>query len=209
MLMVECPSGGGDDLGSASCRPSGEADRKRPHGGAALARLTVGLALAWVAVAGTARLPALAASDCEGLTEPERAIARLFEMAPGQRRTVTRCDAVLSAVARHRAQDMGRRRYFSHVSPEGDGPNRLVERAGYQLPTVYSRRRSANNVEVISAGDETAAEAWRGWLDSRSHRRQVLGLNRFFAAQTDYGVGHAEVSGSRYRHYWVLITATH
>jgi uncharacterized protein YkwD len=84
-----------------------------------------------------------------------------------------------------------------------------VERAGYRLPAVYSRKRSANNVEVISGGDESADEAWRGWLGSRSHRRQVLGLNRFFAAQTDYGVGHAQVPRSRYVHYWVLITATH
>lgn len=150
-----------------------------------------------------------AGAGCEGLTAPERELARLFEQSPDQRRRLVRCDPVLARVARARAVDMGTRRYVRHVTPDGDGPNRLVERAGYVLPSVYSRRRSANNIEVIAAGDDRAEQAWRSWLGSRSHRRQVLGLNAFFAEQTDYGVGHAEIPDSRYGHYWVLITARH
>jgi uncharacterized protein YkwD len=46
-------------------------------------------------------------------------------------------------------------------------------------------------------------------MKSRSHRTQVLGQERFFADQTDYGVGFAEVRGSKYGRYWVLITARH
>lgn len=146
---------------------------------------------------------------CAGLTAPERELARLFEETREQRRRVVRCDPVLSRVARARAVDMGTRSYFRHVTPEGDGPNRQVEAAGYALPSIYSRRRSANNIEVITAGNETPQEAWRSWLGSRSHRRQVLGLTAFFAEQTDYGVGHAEIPNSRYQHYWVLIAARH
>lgn len=104
---------------------------------------------------------------------------------------------------------MGARRYFKHVTPDGDGPNRLVERAGYRLPPSYSTSRGGNNVEVIAAGHETAEETWRAWLKSRSHRPQVEGASDFFREQTDYGVGFASVPGSRYGTYWVLISARH
>lgn len=143
------------------------------------------------------------------LSAQERALARLFESDPSQRRPVRRCDPRLTRLARSRAADMATRGYVSHVTPEGDGPNRQVVRAGYELPGFYSRRRKANNVEVITAGDDTADEAWRSWLKSRSHRRQVLGLDRFFVDQDDYGVGYAENPRSKYGRYWVLITARH
>lgn len=149
-------------------------------------------------------------SPCDALLNAqERRLARLFESDSAQRRPVRRCDPRLTRLARARAADMAARGYVSHVTPEGDGPNRQVTRAGYELPGFYSRRRNANNVEVITAGDETADEAWRGWLKSRRHRRQVLGLTRFFAEQDDYGVGYAENPRSKYGRYWVLIAARH
>lgn len=147
---------------------------------------------------------------CDHLLNPrERSLARLFESDAGQRRPVRQCDPRLTQLARARAVDMATRGYVSHVTPEGDGPNRQVVRAGYELPRFYSQRRNANNVEVIAAGDETAEAAWRSWLKSRTHRRQVLGLTRFFADQEDYGVGYAENPRSKYEHYWVLIAARH
>jgi uncharacterized protein YkwD len=147
---------------------------------------------------------------CEGLlSEGESVLARLFEGDRRQRRTDMRCDPVLSRVARAKALDMGRRRYFDHVTPDRVGPNELVERAGYLLPDNYNRRRGANNIEAISAGYETAEQAWNGWTRSRSHRPLVLGLDQFFVQQTHYGVGYARASSSRYQHYWVLITARH
>lgn len=147
---------------------------------------------------------------CRGLLNPEElALARLFEGDRDQRRPVRRCDPILTQVARARAADMARRRYVAHVTPDGDGPNVLVTRAGYRLPDFYTRKRKANNIEVIAAGDRSAADAWAGWLGSRRHRRQVLGLDRFFADQGDYGVGFVSVPGSPYGSYWVLIAARH
>lgn len=147
---------------------------------------------------------------CAGLLSPEEAsLAALFESSPRQKRRAMRCDPTLAKVARAKALDMGRRRYFSHVTPDGEGPNRLVRRAGYELPPLYDSGKKSNNVEAIAAGYDTAAEAWTSWVDSRKHRPQVLGLPAFHQAQSDYGVGFAEVPGSRYRYYWVLITATH
>lgn len=149
------------------------------------------------------------AGGCAGLLNRQEAeLATRFESAPRQRRRHRRCDPVLTGVARAKALDMATRGYFSHVTPEGEGPNRLVRRAGYELPPLYHKGRKANNVEAIAAGYETAAAAWTSWVDSRRHRPQVLGLNAFHAAQSDYGVGFAEAPGSRYGYYWVLITAT-
>lgn len=167
-------------------------------------------ALAWALYGAGVSAGHLDISPCERVLNPEeRALARLFESDAAQRRPVRRCDPRLAQLARARAIDMATRGYVSHVTPEGDGPNRQVARAGYELPGFYSRRRNANNVEVITAGDETADEAWRAWLKSRRHRRQVLGLERFFAEQDDYGVGFAENPRSKYGRYWVLITARH
>ena len=52
-----------------------------------------------------------------------------------------------------RALDMGTRRYFSHVNPDGYGPNYLVQQAGYALPSFYGQEPDANNIEFD-----------RGWL---------------------------------------------
>lgn len=150
-----------------------------------------------------------AVGDCAGLlNRQETELAMRFETAPRQKRRHPRCNPMLTRVARAKALDMATRGYFSHITPEGEGPNRLVRRGGYQLPSLYNTGRKANNVEAIAAGYETAAEAWASWVDSRKHRSQVLGLNAFHAAQSDYGVGFAEAPGSRYGYYWVLITAT-
>lgn len=167
-------------------------------------------ALAWAVYGASAAAGSVDLGPCGRLLNvQEQALARLFEFDPSQRRPVRRCDPRLAQLARVRATDMATRGYVSHVTPEGDGPNRQVVRAGYELPSFYGRGRKANNVEVITAGDDTADEAWRTWLKSRSHRRQVLALDRFFVEQDDYGVGYAENPRSKYRRYWVLITARH
>lgn len=145
---------------------------------------------------------------CAGLLNPqEEALASLFESARGQRRRQPSCDPTLSAVARARAFDMAERGYFAHVTPEGEGANRIVSRAGYALPDYYGTQESANNIEVIASGEATAEEAWQLWMDSSRHKAQVLGTKAFYREQSDYGVGFAEVKGSRYRFYWVLISA--
>jgi uncharacterized protein YkwD len=50
----------------------------------------------------------------------------------------------------------------------------------------------------------TAAEVWEAWKNSPAHRTHVLGEDRFFADEVDYGMGYAENSTSK---YWVIITA--
>lgn len=140
-------------------------------------------------------------------TALEQRLAALMKQHPGQRHPSLTYNAILARVARQRAYDMGQRNYFNHVNPEGIGPNYLVTRAGYVLPDFYGKDRTSNSIESIVAGNETAEEAWDNWMDSSGHREHLLGLTRFYAEQTEYGVGHAFVPESRYKHYWVVIIA--
>ena len=143
------------------------------------------------------------------LNSQEQTIADFMRDDPNQQRPSLRCDPILAQVARERALDMGNRNYFSHVNPDGHGPNYLVQQAGYILPSFYDQTPSGNNIESIAAGHGSPEAAWNGWMSSSGHRTHILGLIPFWAEQTDYGIGYAYVAGSAYGHYWVVITARH
>lgn len=151
-------------------------------------------------------LPIIIKSTC--LSAPEELeLANLLLNDPNQQHSVLTCHPILAAVARQRAADMAQRGYFSHTTPEGYGPNYLVQQAGYVLPSYYSTALDANNIESIAAGYPTAAVTWQQWMGSTPHRTQLLGLSSFFADQTQYGIGYAYNPNSPYQHYWVVITA--
>lgn len=139
-------------------------------------------------------------------TAEEQKLANLLVNASGQRRDKSqmRPDDRLIQVARARAMDMAKRRYFDHTNPDGVGANYLVRQTGYQLPSHYS---SGNNIESIGAGYLNASEAWGGWMGSSGHKTHLLGTTTFYRDQTSYGVGHYYDSSSPYKHYWVVITA--
>ncbi|HYX71775.1 MAG TPA: CAP domain-containing protein [Nitrososphaera sp.] len=139
--------------------------------------------------------------------EFERRLAAIMRRAASQHRRSLTYNPILARIARQKAYDMGQRNYFDHVNPDGLGPNYLVTQAGYVLPDFYGKRRSSNNIESIVAGNATPEEAWDNWMDSTGHRTHLLGLTEFYAEQTEYGVGYAFVPDSRYKHYWVVITA--
>ncbi len=140
-------------------------------------------------------------------TAQETEIAYLAVTHPDQGRPTMSCHPILAQVARERALDMGVRNYFSHVNPDGFGPNYLVRQAGYELPSWWGTDPELNYIESIAGGYQTPEEAWNAWLNSPAHRRHVLGEIDFFAEQTNYGIGHAYVPGSTYGHYWVFISA--
>ena len=141
------------------------------------------------------------------LNENEQAIADLMVTDAGQQRVNPICDSILSQVARARARDMANRNYFSHTTPEGDGPNLLVREAGYPLPDWYGDDQGSNNIESIGAGYATPDENWTGWLNSSQHRTHVLGTQQFYADQRAYGVGYYYNPDSVYKHYWVFLSA--
>jgi uncharacterized protein YkwD len=83
-------------------------------------------------------------------------------------------DAGARAAQLH-SDDMARRDYFSHTSPEGVG---MVERLRAQ---GIQPRMAAEN---IARGPATAHDAVRGWLNSAGHRQNIENC-----AYTRHGVG--------------------
>ena len=137
----------------------------------------------------------------------EEQIATLMKQAPGQRRASLTYNAILARVARERAQDLARRNYFGHVNPDGLGANYLVSQAGYLLPKNYGKKKSSNDIETIASGNKTPTDVWAAWMGSSGHKKHLLGLAKFYAEQTDFGVGYVYAPESQWKHYWVVITA--
>lgn len=151
-------------------------------------------------------LPVIYTPACT-LNDQEKALASLIVNDTNQKRPSMNCNPTLANVARSRALDMGQRNYFSHVNPDGLGPNILVVQAGYSLPSGWTSPATLNYIESIAGGYPTAAMAFNAWIQSSGHRPHVLGEDAFWAAQTNYGVGYAYVENSPYKHYWVFISA--
>ena len=83
----------------------------------------------------------------------------------------------LGAVARDHSEDMTKRAYFSHDTPEGIGPSERIERAGYSC-WKESHYGVAENITIVLADDSLdrmADEAVQSWLTSPGHRTNLLG----------------------------------
>jgi hypothetical protein len=145
------------------------------------------------------------ADSVSSLKEAE--FARILVQDGGQRRARLTRNPVLDSVARARAWDMALRNYFSHTNPDGLGPNRLVEAAGYHLPAGYDARPVGNDIEAAAAGYGSARQAWGWFMTSPLHRAHLLGLDARGVAQTEFGIGYAWRPQTRYGHYWVVLIA--
>jgi uncharacterized protein YkwD len=143
---------------------------------------------------------------CE-LSAEEQSIIDHMIQADEQGRDEIHCNPILARVARARAADMAARAYFSHVNPDGHGPNYMVAEAGFELPSWYDHRDSANNLESIGGGYSTPDNVWSAWMSSPNHRVHLLGANSFYADQHEVGVGFANDPDSPFGQYWVVITA--
>ena len=76
----------------------------------------------------------------------------------------------LARAARAHSEDMGRRRFFAHDTPDGTEPAERITAAGY-------RRSGVMVGENLAWGEETAAtpaEIVEGWMESPGHRANIL-----------------------------------
>jgi uncharacterized protein YkwD len=99
------------------------------------------------------------------LTNQARAEARLAPLA---------VNPALTAAARAKLEDMLRRDYFEHRTPDGRQPWWFMQAAGYRL------RMAGEN---LAKGYRTETDLQRGWMKSKPHRKNIL--NRDF---TEIGV---------------------
>lgn len=94
----------------------------------------------------------------------------------------------LRDAARLHSQDMGEQNYFDHTSLDGRSPWQRISDSGYP---------GAGSAENIAAGNNSAQATFNQWLNSSGHCRNMMTRNA-----NEIGIGHANVPGSRFRHYW-------
>ena len=75
---------------------------------------------------------------------------------------------VLGEIARSHSQDMARRHYFAHASPEGQS---VVDRARAR---GIGYRRLAENIAENKGAYDPVRTAVRGWMESPGHRANIL-----------------------------------
>lgn len=143
----------------------------------------------------------------DGGNAQEREMLALIRGHSKQKRSQLKWEPRLAKAARAKAQDMGRRGYYSHVDPDGIGPNRLVQKTGYRLPVAWTAFDETNYVESFVASYETAEGAFESLLSSTLHAQHLLGLSEFTRKETNGAVGYAYVPNSPYGHYWVFLSA--
>jgi uncharacterized protein YkwD len=97
-------------------------------------------------------------------------------------------EPALTRAAQAHAEDMLRRGYFSHISPQGDTAlDRYIKSGGGRGKLLAENIAECRN---CAAGQDEVGELHRGWMDSPGHRANILspGIERF-------GFGIAEASG--------------
>lgn len=97
-----------------------------------------------------------------------RMLARVNEERHSRRQLPLVENALLDQTAQRHAEDMIRRSYYSHETPEGAGPNDRARQAGYSASMIG---------ENIAEGQGSVAEVMEGWMNSPSHRDHILSLS--------------------------------
>lgn len=83
-------------------------------------------------------------------------------------------DDGIASIARVHSHDMAERGYFSHVNPEGEGPD---DRMGSLFPS--SCRAVGENLAMVGTAraddaDAIAERVVTGWMESEGHRENIL-----------------------------------
>ena len=101
----------------------------------------------------------------------------------------------LNITAQQYAQLMAEHDFFSHIGVDGSAP---WDRAAVQ---GYTARAVGEN---IAAGQRTPAEVVQGWIESDSHRQNLLNPD-----YTELGVGYFALENDsgqvNYGHYWTQL----
>lgn len=105
-------------------------------------------------------------------------------------------DERLAEAARMHAEDMARRNYFSHESPEGETFRDRFAKVGYTPRSIFNGKSETivwggENLFLYAGPPEESAivkEAINGWMNSPGHRENIL--RREFAL-TGVGVAYA------------------
>jgi uncharacterized protein YkwD len=129
---------------------------------------------------------AISAADYCPSAEEREVFQRLNALRTSQRLSPLKMDRSLGAAARHHANDMSARSYFSHTTPEGEGSSSRARNHGYGGRMIG---------ENIARGQQGPAQVMQSWESSSGHRANML--NAQYGA---VGVGY-DPNGR----YWVQV----
>ena len=98
-------------------------------------------------------------------------------------------DNFLRLSSRLHSEDMAKRNFFDHNTPEGVDPFERMENAGFTGDSPMG--------ENIAAGQSSAEEVVQGWMDSPGHCRNMMepGYNVL-------GVGYYYLQSNEYQRFW-------
>lgn len=118
----------------------------------------------------------------------------------------------LAKVAEAKAMDMAKRGYFGHVSPDGEGINIMIHRAGYKLPDSWVKNKADNYFESIGAGTPTGEDLINMLIVDENeptlgHRKHLLGIDKWNEELTDIGIGFIHAPETPYGYYISIIIA--
>ncbi len=99
---------------------------------------------------------------------------------------------ILDRIAQSYAEDMLKRSYYGHESPEGQTVRERAIDGGYLLTAVG---------ENVASGQPTVAEVMDGWMRSEEHRRNIL--SKVFL-EVGFGVAVGKNRGG-YQIIWVQV----
>jgi uncharacterized protein YkwD len=74
----------------------------------------------------------------------------------------------LQAAAQKKAEDMAKNNYFAHTAPSGKNPWQWLDEENY----IYQKAG-----ENLAVNFENSSELIKGWLDSPSHKKNLLNEN--------------------------------
>lgn len=147
--------------------------------------------------------PALSETAC-GNSPQAVQLAELIRKHPQQSRAVIRCNAKLTQIAVHKATLLSENNIIMHNIGHKT-PNQLLRAKGYPLSEVYPAL--GNQVEALAAGENNAKKTLQQLLNSKNHRRLLLGEVSFYQPQNEMGVAYVRQTKSPFDYYWVIYIA--
>lgn len=80
----------------------------------------------------------------------------------------------LEAAAQGHAEDMLKRGFYEHVTPDGVDPGQRISRAGYPFATYGENNNRVWGDFTGEPGRKELREAVQSWMDSPGHRENLL-----------------------------------
>jgi hypothetical protein len=109
---------------------------------------------------------------------------RLLESTNNERKSdgksILKLNDQLTSAAQFKANDMAARNYWSHTTPDGEQPWMFIQKAGY----AYQKAG-----ENLAYGFDSSADTVAGWMNSKTHRENLLD-----GSYSEVGFGYANVA---------------